>query len=143
MIEMSVVFPNGPGGSREPLVVTGRQGSGDLVYVVYTDPAHVAFGFDHWGGGGVVGQPVAVDYGRAHRVSVTLQSLYPAESPAHASTRVRVALDGVAALEGNSPCYPAGAEHIFVGRNPIGGSTCGQAFNGRIVTVERPPIPPP
>jgi len=140
-VEMSVVFPSWVPGTQEPLVVTGLTGAGDFVYVRYVDATHVAFGFDHWGIGGLKGGPVEVDYARTHRVAITFQSLYPGDSASHKSDLVRVAVDGRAALEGNFVCHPSRADQITIGRNLIGGSTCGSIFLGRILSVERFPEP--
>jgi hypothetical protein len=142
-IEMSVVFPSWVPGTQEPLVATGRTGAGDFVYVRYIDAGHVSFGFDHWGVGGPTGGPVAISYSRAHRIAITCQSLYPAASAAHASEVVRVAVDGRTALEGSCACHPAAADQVTIGRNTIGGSTCGAVFLGRILSVERFPVPRP
>lgn len=122
-------------------MVTGLTGAGDFVYVRYVDATHVAFGFDHWGIGGLKGGPVEVDYARTHRVAITFQSLYPGDSASHKSDLVRVAVDGRAALEGNFVCHPSRADQITIGRNLIGGSTCGSIFLGRILSVERFPEP--
>jgi hypothetical protein len=76
-VDMTVELPLGAGGTQEPLVVTGVEGAGDMVYLRYVDSEHVSFGFDHWGIGGSVGKPVSVDYRANHRLAVTFQSLYP------------------------------------------------------------------
>ena len=80
-IEMSVVFPYWVPGTQEPLVVTGRTGAGDFVYVRYVDISHVSFGFDHWGIGGLTSKPIAMDFSRTHRIAITFQSLYRETSP--------------------------------------------------------------
>jgi hypothetical protein len=56
---------------------------------------------------------------------------------------VRVAVDGRTALEGSCACHPAAADQVTIGRNTIGGSTCGAVFLGRILSVERFPVPRP
>ena len=70
-------------------------------------------------------------------------SLYPADSPAGLRTLFRVRLDGKTVLEGNSPCHPSRQEDIRVGENPIGGSTCGPTFNGKIISIARQAKPQP
>jgi hypothetical protein len=136
-VEMSVVFPYGLAGTQEPLVVTGVSGAGDFVYVRYVDPSHIILGFDHWGIGGIVGEPIDVDYGQTHRLAITFQSLYPPDSPSHQSNQVRVLMDGKVVLTGKYNCHPSSADQIKVGANRIGGSTCGPVFSGRILSVER------
>ena len=142
-VEMTVELPLGAVGTQEPLVVTGVTGAGDMVYIRYVDATHVSLGFDHWGIGGSVGDPVEVDYGANHRISVAFKSLFPPGSAAHASDRVLVQMDGRAVLESHWDCHPSTAEQITVGKNPIGGSTCGPEFTGRILDVERSLSPPP
>jgi hypothetical protein len=140
-IEMSVNFPYSLSGTQEPLVVTGVTGAGDFVYVRYVDPSHVMIGYDHWGVGGLVGNPIAVDYGQTHRIAISFASLYPQGSPLNDSKAVRVFVDGQPALVGKFASHPSPADRIKIGANPIGGSTCGPTFSGRILSVERFPEP--
>jgi len=140
-IEMSVNFPFGVLGTQEPLVVTGVTGAGDFVYVRYADPTHVVIGFDHWSVGGILGEPFELDYGATHRIAISFQALFPPGSALHASKAVRVLIDGKPALVGSFPCHPTTADRIKVGVNPIGGSTCGPKFTGRILSVELFPEP--
>jgi hypothetical protein len=142
-VEMGVVFPLHVPGVADPLVVTGVTGKGDMLYVRYLDDKHVAFGFDHWGIGGKLSAPVELDYGPAHRLELTMGSLYPADSPAGLRTLFRVRLDGKTVLEGDSPCHPTSRENIRLGVNPIGGSTCGPTFNGKIISLARSAQPQP
>jgi hypothetical protein len=136
-VEMSVNFPYNVLGTQEPLVVTGVTGAGDFVYVRYADPSHVVIGFDHWGIGGILGNPFEVDYGQTHRIAISIQSLYPPGSAPHDSKAVRVFIDGKPALVGSYICHPSTADRIKIGLNPIGGSTCGPKFTGRILSVEQ------
>jgi hypothetical protein len=136
-VEMSVRFPSGVVGTQEPLAVTGVSRAGDFVYVRYVDAGHVAVGFDHWGIGGLMGNPVEVDYAQVHRIAITIQSLYPEGSAGHSSDAVRVLVDGRPALVGIFPCYPSRADQVYVGTNRIGGSTCGQVFTGNILSIGR------
>ena len=140
-VSLLVRFPTDAPGRSDPLLVTGRTGAGDLLYVRYLDARRVQFGFDHWGVGGIVGPPVALPPGGAHRLILTMGSLYPA-APGRPAL-VRVTLDGATVLWGESPCHPARPERVFIGENPIGGSTCGTEFTGRIFLVERGTLPVP
>jgi hypothetical protein len=136
-VEMSVDFPRGALGTREPLVVTGVTGAGDIAYVHYLDSTHVLFGFDHWGVGDIEGVPVEIDYGRSHRLAITFGSLFEPGSALNQSEQILVRMDGRPVLEGRYPCHPSTADRIRVGVNPIGGSSCGPAFTGRILDLER------
>jgi len=143
-LRLLVAFPVRGAGRSDPLLVTGRTGAGDLIYVHYLDHGRLQFGFDHWGVGGIVGPPVDVPPGGFHCVEVSIGSLYPPPTDASAPRdprrlAVAVTLDGVAVLAGSSPCHPAAPPQIFVGENPIGGSTCGEKFTGAILLIERGP----
>jgi len=140
-VDLKVRFPDQALGTAEPLVVTGATGAGDILYVKYVDSGHMSFGFDHWGVGGIAGQPVEIDYGEPHRLEITMGSLYPGGGAGPWAERVRVKLDGAVVLEGASACHPSEPDEITIGRNLIGGSTCGPAFTGRILGVTRPAQP--
>jgi len=155
-VALTVRLPVDRPGAREPLLVTGRTGAGDFVYVVYDGPDSVRFGYDRWGVGGPLGEPVKVDYGTEHRIEISLGSLYPAiddhagwaDAPAdwrrNRLARVEVRLDGQPVLEHDSPAHPAGPDEVSIGSNPIGGSSCDATFTGTIVSTRRiPPGAPP
>jgi hypothetical protein len=137
-VAMRVRFPALAGSASEPLVTTGTSGAGDFVYVTSAGPNKFRFGFDHWGFGGFVGEPVAVVPGSLHRVEIRMDSLYmPGTRPALESNTVAVLFDGRPVLSGRSVCHPTTAGGIRIGENPIGGSTCGAAFTGEITDVIR------
>jgi hypothetical protein len=138
-VEMVVNFPGDQVVAADPLVVTGAPGMGDVVYVKYVDPGHIALGFDHWGKGGSMGDPVAIDYRVAHRIAITMDSLYASGESQRHPHDVRVLVDGELALQCTSPCFPSQPSQIRIGRNEIGGSTCRPKFAGDIVLVERYP----
>jgi hypothetical protein len=48
-----------------------------------------------------------------------------------------VTVDGATALEHVGDAYPATAAQVFVGANPIGGSTCEPEFHGQMFVAER------
>ncbi len=147
---MIVMFPGDKAGQAEPLVVTGQTGAGDFAYVSYVDDHHVRFGFDHWGVGGKVSEPVTLDLDAPHLLEVSMGSLYggAADDPAWKAVppeeRVRlrrqrwIRLDGRTVLEADLPCHPTTAGQITLGRNLIGGSTCAAEFSGVIYSVARP-----
>jgi hypothetical protein len=134
-VGLTLRFPSGVPGTREPLVVSGVTGAGDFLYVSYLDARHVAIGFDHWGTGGLIGRPIEIDYGQPHRVALSMGSLHPPGGSPDRDSLVRVSIDGRVALEGRSPGYPSTASQIRIGSNPIGGSTCGPTFTGTLISV--------
>jgi hypothetical protein len=140
-IEMSVLFPPNMLGRGDPLVVTGVSGAGDFVYIKYVDLGHVIIGYDHWGVGGSASDPIEVSYDDVHRIAISMDSLYPPGASSSASGKVRVSLDGNEVLDARFHGYASSAEDITIGKNEIGGSTCGAEFTGRILSVERFPAP--
>lgn len=137
-------------GQAEPLVVTGRPGQGDFVYIRYLDRDHIAFGYDHWGYGGVQSDPIRVDYTAMHRVEVSLGTLYPqdhipASVPAVEARRiqetVQVSLDGRVVFTTEARPFPCLPSEIYFAHNPLGGSSCRDRFTGRVSYIIRPPWP--
>jgi hypothetical protein len=139
-LTLSVTFGSWASAAGEPLLVVGHPGSADIVYVVRPDAGHARFGFDHWGLGGAVGAPVPLDIHGEHTIRISLGSLR--DTGARQSLPAdgyEVALDGQTVLAGNSPFYPSEADSIFVGENPVGGSTTRSTFNGRILLQKAQP----
>lgn len=52
---------NVPSGSAEPLVETGREGVGDLVYLQHLPNRTFRVGIDHWGGPLILSRPLRAD----------------------------------------------------------------------------------
>jgi hypothetical protein len=143
-VDMTVVFARGAQGAAEPLVVTGVAGAGNFIYLRYLAGDKMVFGFDHWGIGGIVGQPVVVDTWKPHRLRMTMGSLYPPGEELGAwRRRVRVLLDDVVVLEGEYACHPSTRLQVRIGENVIGGSTCGPKFSGQIQKLVRTSRPEP
>jgi hypothetical protein len=138
-LELGLYFPDGRTGASEPLVVSGKAGAGDLIYVRYLDTEHVLFGFDHWGVGGVVSKPVAIDFGAAHQLRLSMGSLYGSDSATAHREQVEVVLDRKVVLAANFKCHPTTSEQVTIGLNRIGGSTTGEKFYGRILSMRRVP----
>ena len=141
-VDMTVLFSQVAQGASEPLVVTGVEGKGNLIYLRYLEGGRLIFGFDHWGVGGLVGKPVTLDLKKSYRLRITMGSLYPAGAEVGAwRTRIEVKLDDAVVLEGTYACHPSTRVQVRIGENPIGGSTCGPSFSGRILKLERPERP--
>lgn len=136
-VNMVAVFPRGMSGYAEPLAVSGVSGAGDFIYVRYDADRRVRFGYDHWGVGGLEGKPVEIDYDTPHRLEFVMGALLPPGTPGD-RTLVRVVMDGATVLEGHMASHPTTAAQVRIGLNPIGGSTCRDAFTGRILALERP-----
>ena len=141
-VSLLLLFPRHAIGRSEPLVVTGRPGAGDFVYVRYDDQGRVRFGFDHWGVSGTLSDPIEIDSAAAHRIEVMMGSLYPDaastdQPPLPRERRVVVTMDGRTVLTADRLCHPSLPRELYIGENPIGGSTCGERFTGRLLLVQR------
>ena len=135
-VRLVLKFPPAATGRSEPLLVTGRNGAADVVYVQYVDGTHVRFGYDHWSKGGPVTHPIAVDFAATHVVEIQMDSLYPPGSAA-ASSAVVVQLDNRTVLRHREKAYPSEPAEITAGLNSIGASSCDRLFTGRIFEQER------
>ena len=143
-IRILALLPADKMGVAEPLVATGRTGKGDVLYLKYIDTGHIQFGYDHWGVGGGISGPIAVDYSRLHELQVGLGSLHsgrtdaewtalPPDARKRVLEQVTVRLDGIVVWEVSSPAYPTSQEDIQVGQNTIGASSCTAHFTGEIL----------
>ncbi len=134
-----------PPGWSDPLVTTGETGAGEFVFLRYPDPGHVRVGYDRWGYGGPVSEPVAIAPGQDIEVEVSLGALYP-EAPApgwdpaawsRLRSTVRIRVNGQVALQAKSESYPTRPDQVFPAANPIGGSTAAGRFSGEVRRIER------
>ena len=151
---MIIRLPPGKEGRSEPLLVTGRSGKGDFVYVTYLDGGHVRISYDHWGYGGARSDPIEVDYRVPHEVWIGMGPLYPAPGddagwrgvpPAERlrlGAGLSVVLDGRSVLSAAIEPFPAGPGEVAVATNRIGGSTCDADFSGNLEFSERVGAPP-
>lgn len=140
-LRLRVKFPAGRREGREPLVVTGTTGAGDMLLVEYQPDGRVRFAHDHWGSPLRLSPPVTVRTDRAHEIEVSLGSLRVVPDATQVGAmplgRVRVAIDGAVVWDESAHVYPAEAGEVHVGRNPIGGTSAGPLFSGEILAVER------
>ena len=147
-LRVKLRFPRPPLQGRDPLLVTGRAGTGDFFVIDYATPGAVQFGVDHWGNSRMPqSPPLPVDFETVHEVEVSLGATPgpPENFAVHANwnDRVVVRLDGREVWAESISIYQPGRGEVYVGRNPIGGSSCGVAFRGEIFFAERvlPPHP--
>lgn len=129
-------FASGPmlAGHSVPLAVTGYQGRGDFLFARFGTGSTVQFGYDHWGKPVLEADAIPLTEG-PHMLEIWMPSMYSPEAPAELVLR----LDGKIAWRTWVPFYRAGTEEFFVGRNPLGGSSCETEFSG--VTIDRTDLP--
>jgi hypothetical protein len=134
---LDLEWPRGRAGAKEPLVVTGEPGRGDFVAVEYLDGDGTArFLFDHWGGALQRSEPVRIEPGRRIRLRVAMESLrlpLPFRAPGNrVGGQLDLAVDGQSVWRVAGQFFVVNPVEIAIGRNPIGGTTCGPEFSGVI-----------
>jgi hypothetical protein len=145
-IALTVRFPRDRKGTNEPLLVTGRTGSGDFYEVRYLDEDHIRLSLDHWGSPAAFdSRPIKVDYGALHRIVFTFSGIGPDGAPSRGADHglMHAEIDGQRAWEGDFPRYPFTAEEFYFGRNYIGGTTCATDFTGELISRESIPASKP
>lgn len=138
-VKLTVRFPIDRLGTAEPLIVTGRSGSGDSIYVIYQDSAHVRIGFDHWGIGGLVSPDILINFNETHSLIVAMGSLYPATISKNQTEQLYIELDGQILWNVQQKFHPSTPGSIAFGVNLIGGGTSSAIFNGKIEQVSPSP----
>lgn len=153
-VRLQLLLPAGRPREAEPLVVTGRTGAGDFAYIRYLDEHRVQFGFDHWAFGKAETAPINIDYSALHLVEVRMGSLYPpiddkrwnsipVNTREQRKNHMELTLNGETVLRASFLAHPAAPGETTIGKNLIGGSTCGKKFTGTIISSERLPLLPP
>jgi hypothetical protein len=111
MITGSIRFPPQPAANREGLLVTGRPGAEDCLFVDYTGGNRVRFGYEKREVGTVTGPEVAVAPGREYRLDLWYSGT---------AQRLAVSLDGVGAWNSPAAFYPTSPREIAFGRGAAG-----------------------
>jgi hypothetical protein len=146
---MTVRLPRDQFDKVEPLLVTGRQGLQDFLFIRYIWPNMIQLGFDSVGHGGPLSGFAPVDYSQPHTFEFEYGSFLPPDDhpwmrkmlPADralARHMITVLVDGQPVLDGWSPFNPTQSQFYF-GDSPFD-SAYGAKFTGQILQVERPSL---
>ncbi len=119
----------------EPLITTGVTGQGDFLYLIQDSDRSVRLGFDHWGVGGKVSEPLSIDPAKPLTIEASLGSLYPAKATAERRGWLLVRVNGSIVWSEPAEFYAAPPGTIRFGANPIGGSTTSEIFSGDILQL--------
>jgi hypothetical protein len=150
-LEVSLRFVQMLPNTSEPLVVSGKTGRGDTIFVSYLPGGQIQFGVDHWGVGSNVGPATPLQVGVTHTLIVSSAVFLPAaDSPdwdstppalrTHLLSTIEVYLDGKRVLDAPWTAYEASDSQITVGENTIGGSTTGPTFSGTVLSSHHCPL---
>lgn len=142
-LRMRMRFPVQRTGARDPIVVTGRTGAGDLLIVDYLDAQTVQFAIDHWGSPTRTSKPVKLDFAKEHEIEIAMASLKTVDDANKEYLGqegwLRLKIDGVLVWEESTEFFTTERGEVAIGRNLIGGTRCGTVFGGDILSVERVP----
>jgi len=133
-LSLLVRLPKDRVGESEPLVTTGEPAAGDFVFLTYLPGNRIQLGYDHWGHSLIRSEPIPLDFGVPHRISISMGSLNQRGS---SKVGLAVTLDDLPVLSSTLNPYASSAYEVAIGRNPIGGSSCGYMFTGQIIAESR------
>ena len=134
LVEMRVRF-SAVVNSSEPLLVTGRERAGDIVFCRRVGPGQALFGVEHWGQAPALGPVVEVDSTGYHVLQVALGPLFVHSAALLRPDCIRVTLDGRTVLETRQAPYPFSENEVSALDNPLAGSFCGRDFLGEKISV--------
>lgn len=151
-LELDLRFPEIPVAGRSEELLS-MAGGADVLYVDQPDEAHVQFRFFHRGVGGPSSDPIAIDRGRVHSLTLDLGALYPpSEHPLFAGwpenlvdalhRRLLVTFDGATILDRSVDYYPNDYYHTRVGA-AIAAKAGETPFSGELLNVRHGPMPLP
>ena len=136
-------------GLSQPLLATGRQYAGTVVFITFLDNRHVRLSADVWGSL-FTSEPIEMDYNKVQSLVVSDSALYPLDHPrvmalsateiARLRGELRVELNGRTVIQAACYAFESKPSEILAGESHIG-SNSEEKFSGEILKVERLPIP--
>ncbi len=129
-----LILPDAPAGTSEPLLVTGKVKAGDFFYVKFLGQRQVVFGYDSWGQGGPVSEPVTFTPGLPQTLTVEMPSL--ARTPGSIDAiwnELHVTFNGQEIFALPVPFFSRRSTQLWFGTNPLGGTLCGPEFHGQLL----------
>lgn len=134
-LELRLSLPRADAGRSQPIIVTGQTSAGTLLYVRYTGPETVVFGYDSWAVGGPESPEIRIRPGVIEDFTVAMPALgAPPRVDRKARGPLRVDFAGRTVLAGDVHYHGREPHEIHFGENPIGGTITNAAFRGRITT---------
>jgi hypothetical protein len=151
-LAVHLLLPKGMTSRQQPIIVTGRVAAGNIVFLFFSDESHVRVGVDVWGSLHF-SDPVPVDYDQEQELVVSGGMLYPPSDPFMRSLppffrdqlrrELRVELNGRTVMAETRSTIDSSPASITIGKSEIGGSEVPAPFSGKILRVDRLPVPLP
>ncbi len=139
-LKLVAEFEPGVPGRSEPLLTSGITDAGDFLYVRFLDSDTAVFCYDSWGAGGPTSRPVKLRPGLPHPLEIDGPMLTPPDESTTADSHLRVVCDGEVVLNANVSHHLRTLDQLYLGANPIGGTSCGQAFHGSLTSEDGRPF---
>lgn len=136
-IRVRVTLDPSMAGRAFPLVTTGRTKAGDLFFLRVLPDGKIGFGYDHWGEPLAVSPDLPAKIGETHVVEFWIPALTPDGRP----PALLVKLDGAWVWRQPAAAFPITPQTIFLGSNPIGGSTCEPSLEHSVFEELQLPFP--
>lgn len=144
-LKILVKFPLNQPGVSEPLITSGKPGLANFIYIRYIGNTHVQFGYDCWGAGGPISQPIAIDFSQIHEIQIISgaqlpltpdlqRKLDPLDVNKLAGMLV-VVLDGNVVIAERVATHIVDPNTLFLGMNLAGGSSARENFSGEVLKI--------
>ena len=131
-LQLTVAFPAGAAGRNEPLVATGWASGSTHLTVAYRGNNRAVFVYEA-SNYGVSSAEVTYVPGEAYPLHLELPAIANAgRAQPPATGRLLFGIGGHVLLQQVAPYAPTSPDRIFLGENPVGGSTIGLAFSGTL-----------
>jgi hypothetical protein len=119
---------------------SGRTDAGDLLFMRVGADGRIVLGYDHWADDLRLSSEIPTKFGGEHVVEFWLPAVNPG-TQAPLSGEIVVKLDGAVVWQRQARFFPTEPNTIFVGLNPIGGSTCETVLPNGV--IEETQLAPP
>jgi hypothetical protein len=139
-LRLAAEFSPAVAGQSDPLLTSGSSGNGDFLFVKFSGESAV-FGYDSWGVGGPVSKPIRLEPGIVHHLEIEGPMLTQVVGHFSGDSHLRVVCDGTVVLDADVSYHVRTLDRIFVGWNPIGGTSCGQSLHGSLEREDGRPLP--
>lgn len=138
-VRTRITFAAAMAGRSFPLLTTGRTKAGDILFVQVQRDGKARFGYDHWGDAVLWSPEISAAAGETRVVEFWA----PAILPPGTRPALMVKVDGTTIWQRDARAFGFAPEDVFLGSNPIGGSTCELVLENGIFEELQLPAPPP